>query len=71
MNLWIVMETLFTLTVITTAQGQGILTVSPWMHVYCLFYWRHACKYVLLTDQVSAVALMEILSLSRTQLILG
>ena len=64
MNLWIVMETLFialTLTVITTAQGQGILTVS-----------LHACILsVLLTEQVSAVALMDLLSLSRTQLILG
>ena len=41
MNLWIVMETPFialTLVLITTAQGQGILTVTLWMHVYCLFY---------------------------------
>ncbi len=42
MNLWIVMETpfiAFTLVLITTVQGQGILTVTFWMHVYCLFYW--------------------------------
>ena len=64
MNLCIVMETPFialTLVLITTVQGQGILTVS-----------LDACILsVLLAEQVSAIALMEMLSLSRTQLILG
>ena len=58
----IVMETIFiavTLVLITTVQG--ILHGHSVDAVY-LF---------LLTEQVSAIALMEMLSLSRTQLILG
>ena len=44
----------------TTAHCQGIVVVS------C-----HSVDAFLLTEQVSAVALMDLLSLSRTQLILG
>ena len=56
------METPFialTLVLITTVQGMLVVNCP------------NSVDTVLLTDQVSAVALMEMLSLSRTQLILG